>query len=65
MGIGTGTGRGGAREGAGRPTLDGSPRKKISATIPAYLAEIIKEEAKRQHVPASWIIAELIEKGIG
>ena len=59
-----GIGSGGPREGAGRKTLDGEPRGKISVTLPADLLGRIRHEADRRRVPASQLITELLTKGM-
>ena len=43
-----GIGSGGAREGAGRKTVDGEPRTKISVTLPTWLLNLISDEAARR-----------------
>lgn len=43
-----GIGSGGAREGAGRKTVDGEPRTKISVTLPTWLLNLIRDEADRR-----------------
>ncbi len=59
-----GIGSGGAREGAGRKTIDGSPRTKISVTLPTWLLSMLRDEAYRRKIPASGLITELIMKGL-
>lgn len=58
-----GIGSGGPRYGAGRKTLDGEPRNKISVTLPASMLGRIRHEADRRHMPASQLITELLTKG--
>lgn len=59
-----GIGSGGAREGAGRKTLDGEPRTKISVTLPTWLLTMIRDEADRRKLPTSQLMTELLTKGI-
>jgi hypothetical protein len=59
-----GIGSGGARTGAGRKTLDGAPRTKISLTLPTWLLNLIRDEADRRKLPTSQLITELLTKGI-
>lgn len=59
-----GIGSGGPREGAGRKTIDGDPRTKISVTLPAWLLSMLRDEADRRRIPASGLITELIMKGL-
>ena len=54
-----GTGSGGFREGSGRKLVDGTPRVRISVTLPAWLADLIRQER-----PLSHLVAELLTKGI-
>lgn len=58
-----GFGSGGARENAGRKSLDGEPRIKISVTLPASLLTLVREEAYRRQLPVSNIMSELLTKG--
>lgn len=58
-----GFGSGGARENAGRKSLDGEPRIKISVTLPASLLTLVREEADRRQLPVSNIMSELLTKG--
>lgn len=57
-------GSGGARERAGRKTIDGEPRAKISATLPAWLVDLIKDEAGRRKVSTSQLITDFLIKGV-
>ena len=59
-----GIGSGGAREGAGRKTIDGEPRSRISVTLPTWLLILIRDEADRRNESASQLITELITKGL-
>lgn len=59
-----GIGSGGARDGAGRRPLDGSPRVKISVSVPEWLLSIVRDEADRLRVPTSQYITYLITKGL-
>ena len=59
-----GIGSGGAREGAGRKTIDGDPRTKISVTLPTWLLLMLRDEADRRKIPTSQLITELITKGL-
>ncbi len=59
-----GYGSGGAREGAGRKSIDGEPRAKISVTVPAWQLEMIRAEAVRRKISASRLITELLTKGL-
>lgn len=59
-----GIGSGGAREGAGRKTIDGDPRTKISVTLPTWLLSMLRDEAAGRHVSTSQLITELITKGL-
>lgn len=59
-----GIGSGGARDGAGRKTEDGAPRVRLSATVPSWLLNIIRDEADRQKIPTSQLVTELLQKGI-
>lgn len=58
-----GIGSGGAREGAGRKATDGA-RVKISARIPAWLVDLIKDEADRRKVSTSQLITDFLTKGV-
>lgn len=58
-----GIGSGGAREGAGRKATDGT-RTKISARIPVWLVDRIKDEAARRKVSISQLITEFLTKGL-
>ncbi|ROS87740.1 hypothetical protein EEL34_09020 [Muribaculaceae bacterium Isolate-039 (Harlan)] len=59
-----GIGSGGAREGAGRKTVDGEPRTKISVTLPTWLLNLIRDEAARRKVSTSQLITEFLTKGL-
>ena len=59
-----GLGSGGERKNAGRKSLDGEPRIKISVTLPAWQLEVVRAEAARQQLPVSNMITELITKGL-
>lgn len=59
-----GTGSGGARKNAGRKSLDGEPRIKISVTLPAWQLDLVRSEATRQQLPVSNLITELLTKGL-
>lgn len=59
-----GYGSGGAREGAGRKTLDGEPRTKVSLTLPTWLLSLLRDEAQRRQLSASQLISDLILKGL-
>lgn len=58
-----GIGSGGAREGAGRKATCGE-RTKISARIPVWLVDLIKDEATRRKVSTSQLITEFLTKGL-
>ncbi len=58
-----GIGSGGAREGAGRKATDGA-RTKISARVPVWLVDLIKDEAGRRKVSTSQLITEFLTKGL-
>lgn len=59
-----GFGSGGARNGAGRKPADGTPKQKVSVTLPAWLLSLIRGEADRRRIPASQLITELLIQGI-
>ncbi len=59
-----GIGSGGAREGAGRKTIDGDPRTKISVTLPTWMLNLIRDEAARRRASTSQLITEFITKGL-
>ncbi len=59
-----GIGSGGAREGAGRKTVDGEPRTKISVTLPTWLLNLIRDEAARRKVSTTQLITEFLTKGL-
>ena len=59
-----GIGSGGAREGAGRKTMDGEPRTKISVTLPTWLLTLIRDEADRRKLSTSQLITEFLTKGL-
>lgn len=58
-----GIGSGGAREGAGRKATDGA-RTKISARVPVWLVDLIKDEAACRKVSTSQLITEFLTKGL-
>ena len=58
-----GLGSGGAREGAGRKATGGA-RTKISARVPVWLVDLIKDEAARRKVSTSQLITEFLTKGL-
>lgn len=60
-----GKGSGGSRAGAGRKSLDGAPREKLSISLPVWIADLVRVEAARRHVAASQLITELLTKGLG
>ena len=60
-----GKGSGGSRNGAGRKALDGTPRVKLSISLPVWIADLVRDEAARRHVAASQLITELLTKGLG
>lgn len=59
-----GIGTGGAREGAGRKTICGEPRTKISLTLSTWLLNLIRDEADRRKLSASQLITEFLTKGL-
>lgn len=59
-----GIGSGGVREGAGRKTMDGEPRTKISLTLPTWLLNLIRDEADRRKVSTSQLITDFLTKGL-
>lgn len=59
-----GIGTGGAREGAGRKTIDGEPRSKISLTLPTWLLNLIRDEADCRKLSTSQLITEFLTKGL-
>ncbi|MDE6810890.1 MAG: hypothetical protein K2J15_00915 [Muribaculaceae bacterium] len=59
-----GTGSGGAREGAGRKTIDGEVRSKISVTLPMWQLDLVRSEATRLRPPVFNLITALITKGL-
>lgn len=59
-----GIGSGGTREGAGRKTIDGEPRTKISVSLPSWLLNLIRDEADRRKASTSQLITDLLIKGI-
>jgi hypothetical protein len=59
-----GIGSGGARDGAGRKPIDGTPRAKVSFSVPQWLIDMVRDEAERRNIPTSQLITELIEKGM-
>ena len=59
-----GIGSGGARKNDGRKTVDGTPRVKISITLPSWQFDLVRNEADRRQLPTSHLITELITKGL-
>ena len=59
-----GIGSGGAREGAGRKPIDGTPRAKVSFSVPEWLIEHVRDEAARRKMSTSQLLTDLIEKGL-
>lgn len=59
-----GMGSGGAREGAGRKTMDGEPRSKISLSLPTWLLNYIRDETDRRKLSTSQLITEFLTKGL-
>lgn len=59
-----GIGSGGAREGAGRKTIDGSPRVRISITLPKWQLSQLHCEADRRGISTSGLITELLTKNL-
>lgn len=59
-----GIGSGGVREGAGRKTLDGELRSKISLSLPTWLLNLIRNEADRRKLSASQLFTEFLTKGL-
>jgi hypothetical protein len=59
-----GIGSGGAREGAGRKTIDGEPRTKISVTLPTWLLTLIRDEADLRKVSTSQLISDFLKRGV-
>lgn len=59
-----GIGSGGSRIGAGRKSIDGSPRVKISLTIPDWQDHLLRANAERRKVSVSQLVTDLIEKGM-
>lgn len=59
-----GIGSGGPREGAGRKTIDGDPRSKISLCLPTWLLSIVRDEADHRKISVSQYVSDLIIKGI-
>lgn len=57
-------GSGGVREGAGRKTICGEPRTKISLTLPTWLLNLIRDEADRRKVSTSQLITDFLTKGL-
>lgn len=57
-----GIGSGGAREGAGRKTIDGEPRTKISVTLPTGMLNTLRDEAARRKMSTSSYITQLLLK---
>lgn len=61
----SGYGSGGARENAGRKSLDGEPRAKVSVTLPVWLLQVIRKEAELRKISVSEMTTELLKKGTG
>lgn len=59
-----GIGSGGAREGAGRKTIDGESRSKISLSLPTWLLDLIRDEADRRKLSTFQLITEFLTKGL-
>ena len=59
-----GIGSGGARQGAGRKTIDGEPRQGVSLTLPVWLLSAARDEADRLRLSLSAYITEKLEKGM-
>lgn len=59
-----GIGSGGARDGAGRKTIDGERRGRISVSLPAEMLDGLREEGNRRGLPVSQVITELIRRGL-
>lgn len=57
-----GIGSGGLRHGAGRPAEDGSPRERLSLSLPAWLADGLRREARRRGVSLSSLASDILEK---
>lgn len=58
-----GIGNGGAREVAGRKTICGEPRTRISLTLPTWLLNLIREAVCRK-LSTSQLITEFLTKGL-
>lgn len=54
----------GVREGAGRKTICGEPRSKISLTLPTWLLNLIRDEADLRKLSTSQLITEFLTKGL-
>lgn len=59
-----GIGSGGFRNNAGRKSIDGDPRTKISLTLPTWLLSLLRDEAERQKCSASQLITDILIKHI-
>lgn len=59
-----GIGSGGARDGAGRKTIDGAPRTKLSISLPTELLIELRDVAGRRQISVSQHITDLITKGL-
>jgi hypothetical protein len=59
-----GIGSGGAREGAGRKTIDGEPRTRITVTLPTGLLSIVRDEAERRNISTSQLLSDYLRKGL-
>lgn len=51
-----GKGSGGAREGAGRKSIDGAPRGRVTLCLPVDLINRLKEEADRRNLSFSQLL---------
>ena len=59
-----GIGSGGARDGAGRKTIDGEPSARISVSIPTGMLSHIRDTADRRKISVSQYITDLLTKSI-
>lgn len=59
-----GIGSGGARDGAGRKPIDGTPRAKVSFSVPQWLIDQVRDEAARQKISTSQLLTDFIVKGM-
>lgn len=59
-----GIGSGGARDGAGRKTIDGEPRSRISVSIPTGMLSQIRDTADCRKISVSQYITDLLTKSI-